>query len=127
MVLSDRFGWLRAADRELAELGAPPVSLARAEFYWEEAAGQLVELVLDEYGDEFPEDVLLSRLTAYDVAFVALALTAQERDEGWYDVALGKFLKRYERRIERVREQRALPRDVKLSFWPSVSDADPGL
>jgi hypothetical protein len=122
-----RLGWLKSADREFADMGAPPVDLFRAEFYWHEASEILAELVLDEYGKEFSEDVLFARVTAYDIALLALALAAQERDEGWYDVVLQKILQRYERRIERVREQRTLPNIVGLSIRGWESDADPGL
>jgi predicted Zn-dependent peptidase len=121
----DRFGWLKRADRELEELGAPPVSLARAEVYWDEAAERLVELVLDEFGNEFPEDVLFSRVTAYDIALIALALAAQERDEGWYDVALSKCRERFERRFNRVREQRNLPNvNLSLRWFDCHSDCE---
>ena len=130
MVYNDRLGWIKRADREFESLGAPPVNYVRAEFYWEDAAERLVELVLDEYGDEFSEDTLLARVTPYDVALTALALAAQERSGGedWYEVALGAFLTRYARRIARVRDQRTLP-NTSLSIWPSDyhSDADPGL
>jgi hypothetical protein len=122
-----RLDWLKSADREFADMGAPAVDLTRAELYWDEASEILTELVLDEYGNEFSEDVLFARVTLYDIALFALALAAQERDDGWYDVVLQKFLERYERRIERVREQRTLPNIVGLSIRGWESDADPGL
>jgi hypothetical protein len=122
-----RLAWLKRADKELADLGAPAINLARAEAHWEEAWEALVESVVDEYGTEFSEEILLAHVSAYDVALIALALAAQERDEGWYDVILGRFIDRYRRRIDRAREQRALP-NVRLSLrHTDVSDADPGL
>jgi hypothetical protein len=125
-----RFGWLKRADQELAGLGAPPVNLARASLYWDDACEVIAELILDEYGSEFPENILFERVSPYDIALIALALTLQERDDGWYNAVIGGFLRRYQRRIDRVRESASsncLPRDVRLSIRYRDSDADPGL
>jgi hypothetical protein len=130
-LIERRLQWLRSADHEFEELGAPVVNLAAAEAYWEDAWERLQEAVLDEYGSEFPENDLLLRITAYDVALLALAMAVQVRDDRWYDVVLGRFLERYDRRVRYLREQRSLrslPNDetrLSLRGWPS--DADPGL
>jgi len=123
-----RFQWLRSADREFEELGGPSVNLGAAEVYWDEAWELLQTAILEEYGNEYPESDLFMLVTAYDVALLALALAAQMRDDGWYDVVLGKFLERYERRVNRLREKRSLPNpNIRLSLRGWDSDADPGL
>jgi len=127
-VLDRRFDWLRRAGRELAEFGAPAIDLFRAAVYWDEASERLAELILDQYSTD-EADILFERVSAFDVAFLAVALAAQERDEGWYEVAAAKLIARYDRMLTRVRESRSLP-NVRLSLpsgFASYSDADPGL
>jgi hypothetical protein len=122
-----RFGWLCVAEREFRDLGAPATNLVRADRYWEEALELVEELILDQYTAE-DADIILNRVSAFDVAFLSVALALQERSEGdgWYEVAVAKLVSRYDHMLKRAREQRSLP-NVRLSLRGSYSDADPGL
>jgi hypothetical protein len=124
--MDKRLHLLRRADAELAERGAPPANLLRALSLWEEAIEQLESVLLSEYTED-EADALLGRISSRDIALMAVGLALSERPdgEGWYDLAVGLVMERYDRilGICRVAEpyEYEYPRveGVRLELYPS--------
>jgi hypothetical protein len=116
--------WVRWAAQQL-DIELTPGEVANGVFLWEDAYGDLYDLVIDQYtADE--ADVLIDTLRTGDIALMTIALVKQDDDVR--DTVIEKLLDRLDRRLAReCREPAYYFRWYGDSPEDYRSDADTGL